>query len=87
MTIEGREMSDAIQNLRIFRINVTNRTRAEEAVSESILFLGGRAFTSRWISSHVNPECTHLGGKNQLVISPGLLAGTQMRELWGMGNL
>jgi aldehyde:ferredoxin oxidoreductase len=45
-------------------------------VGQPLIFLGGRAFTSHWISSHVDPETDPLGRKNQLVIAPGLLAGT-----------
>jgi aldehyde:ferredoxin oxidoreductase len=40
------------------------------------MLLGGRAFISQWISSQVNPESDPLGRKNQVVIAPGLLAGT-----------
>jgi aldehyde:ferredoxin oxidoreductase len=62
--------------LRIIRINVANQSIVEEAVGQPLIFLGGRAFTSHWISSHVDPETDPLGRKNQLVIAPGLLAGT-----------
>jgi len=53
-----------------------SQTVAEEAVPSPLARLGGRAFTSHWISTHVEPACDPLGRKNQLVIAPGLLAGT-----------
>jgi aldehyde:ferredoxin oxidoreductase len=38
--------------------------------------LGGRALTSKIISSEVPPLCHALGEENKLVIAPGLLSGT-----------
>lgn len=62
--------------MKILRVNVAKQDTVEESVPEALELLGGRAFTSHWISSHVEPECDPLGRKNQLVIAPGLLAGT-----------
>jgi len=62
--------------MKILRIDVGDGNVEEEAAPEALWLLGGRAFTSRWISDHVNPECDPLGLYNQLVIAPGLLAGT-----------
>ncbi len=49
---------------------------SEEPVPTDLLLLGGRAFTSHWVSSHVEPGSEPLGKRTQLVIAPGLLAGT-----------
>ena len=62
--------------MKILHIDVGRRSCGEETVPESLTLLGGRAFTSHWISDHVDPGCDPLGGRNQLVIAPGLLAGT-----------
>lgn len=71
-----KDMSDTNSRLKILRINTANQTVVEEAVSKPLMCLGGRAFTSNWISTHVDPESDPLARKNQLVIAPGLLAGT-----------
>jgi aldehyde:ferredoxin oxidoreductase len=69
-------MSDKNSRLKILRINVANQTVREEPVPMPLMPLGGRSFTSHWVSTHVDPESDPLGRKNQLVIAPGLLAGT-----------
>ena len=38
--------------------------------------LGGRAFTSKVVSTEVPPQCHPLSADNKLVIAPGLLSGT-----------
>jgi aldehyde:ferredoxin oxidoreductase len=38
--------------------------------------LGGRAFTSKVVSTEVPPTCHPLSAENKLVIAPGLLSGT-----------
>ena len=63
-------------DLKILRINTRERTFRTEAVPGDFETLGGRAFTSRWVSRNVDPEADPLGKKNQLVIAPGLLSGT-----------
>ncbi len=69
-------MSDKEPSLKILRIKMGSKTVTEEALPRPLALLGGRAFTSHWISTHVEPGCEPLGRKNQLVIAPGLLAGT-----------
>ncbi len=69
-------MSNLKTNLRTLKINVSTKAVVEESVPEALMLLGGRAFTSHWVSNHVDPESSPLGGKNRLVIAPGLLAGT-----------
>jgi len=63
-------------DLKIIRINTRDRSFRTEPVPEDFETLGGRAFTSHWVSRHVDPECDPLGRKNPLVIAPGMLAGT-----------
>ena len=62
--------------MRIIRVNTRDRGIRTEPVPGDFETLGGRAFTSRWIFRNVDPEAEPLGRKNQLVIAPGLLAGT-----------
>lgn len=69
-------MIDSIQTPNILRINTAAGALRTETVSEDLMLLGGRAFTSQWIRKHVPPQSDPLGNKNQLVIAPGLLAGT-----------
>lgn len=69
-------MNDSSPNLKILRINVANQAIREEAVPKPLMLLGGRAFTSHWVSNQVSPQSDPLGKKNQFVIAPGLLAGT-----------
>lgn len=64
------------KDLRIIRVNTARREFKEEKVPEKFKLLGGRAFTSCWVTSQVDPECDPLLKKNQMVIAPGLLAGT-----------
>src|SRR4030067_2636524 len=68
-------MSIQEKGLKILRINTSQKTISEEPVPTDLLLLGGRAFTSHWVSSHVEPGSEPLGKRNQLVIAPGLLAG------------
>jgi len=63
-------------DLKIIRINTAHREFKEEKVPEKFRFLGGRAFTSCWVASQIDPECDPLHRKNQLIIAPGLLGGT-----------
>jgi aldehyde:ferredoxin oxidoreductase len=63
-------------SLKILRMKMGSQTVAKEPVPGSLALLGGRAFTSHWVSTHVEPGCEPLGRKNQLVIAPGILAGT-----------
>ena len=69
-------MNDPDRDLKILRVNMADRTTREEGVSGTWKVLGGRAFTSHWVSLNVEPSSDPLGRKNSLVIAPGLLAGT-----------
>lgn len=69
-------MSNQKKDSKILRIYTSQKTISEEPVPTNLLLFGGRSFTSHWISSHVEPGSAPLGRRNQLVIAPGLLAGT-----------
>ena len=47
-----------------------------ENVPNDVAHLAGRAFTSYFVNSEVDPMCHPLRENNKFVISPGLLAGT-----------
>ncbi|MCX5907552.1 MAG: hypothetical protein NTY64_10280 [Deltaproteobacteria bacterium] len=63
-------------DLKIIRVNTTGRDFRREPVADDFRNLGGRAFTSRWVYRYVDPEGDSLGRKNQMVVAPGMLAGT-----------
>ncbi len=64
------------ENMKIFRIDVSQGTIADEAVPDAYRLLGGRGFSSRWIAAQAPPDCEPLGAHNPLIVAPGLLAGT-----------
>ena len=62
----------------ILRINMSGNggpTISKEPLGE-YAGLGGRAFTSKVVSTEVPPTCHPLSADNKLVIAPGLLSGT-----------
>ncbi len=61
---------------KIYRVNMANLTTSTEPVPDKWMGLGGRGLTSTIVSDEVAPTCHPLGGKNKLVIAPGLLSGT-----------
>ncbi len=61
---------------KIYRVNMTNLTTSTEPVPDKWLGLGGRGLTSTIVAEEVEPTCHPLGGKNKLVVAPGLLSGT-----------
>ncbi len=61
---------------KIYRVNMANLTTSTEPVPDKWMGLGGRGLTSTVVSDEVTPTCHPLGGKNKLVIAPGLLSGT-----------
>ncbi len=61
---------------KIYRVNITDLTTSIEDVPADWAGLGGRGLTSTIIAAEVEPECHPLGGKNKLVIAPGMLSGT-----------
>jgi len=60
----------------ILRVDVEKEECRLEGIPSEYEKLGGRGLTSTVISREVDPLCSPLGGKNKLVIAPGLLAGT-----------
>ncbi len=61
---------------KIYRVNMSTLTATVEPVPENWLGLGGRGLTSTIVAEEVEPTCHPLGGKNKLIIAPGLLSGT-----------
>lgn len=62
----------------IIRINTGDGIVSTGPVPEKYLMLGGRGLISRILFDEVDPTCDPLGGKNKLVIAPGLLGGTKV---------
>ena len=69
-------MANDTENMKLVRVNLDQQTTKEEIPPDAYHLLGGRAFSSHWIAEHIPPDSEPLGGRNQLVIAPGLLAGT-----------
>ena len=61
---------------KIYRVNMANLTTSIEPVPDKWMGLGGRGLTSTIVADEVTPTCHPLGGKNKLVVAPGLLSGT-----------
>ncbi len=61
---------------KIYRVNMATLVTSNEPVPDNWMGLGGRGLTSTIIAEEVVPTCHPLGGKNKLVIAPGLLSGT-----------
>ena len=61
---------------KIYRVNMSTLTATVEPVPDNWMGLGGRGLTSTVVAEEVEPTCHPLGGKNKLVIAPGLLSGT-----------
>jgi len=62
--------------MKIYRVNMTDLSTGTEDVPQEWQLLAGRALTSAVVAKEVDPTCHPLGSKNKLVISPGLLTGT-----------
>ena len=61
---------------KFIRVNFSDMSVIEEAVTEKYSLLAGRALTSRLVSDEVPPNCHPLGPNNKLVFSPGMVTGT-----------
>ncbi len=61
---------------KIYRVNMTEKKVTVEDVPENYAQLGGRSLTSKIVSEEVPAACHPLGPYNKIVISPGVLAGT-----------
>jgi len=62
--------------LKIYRVNMTEGKVTSEGAKKEYAMLGGRGLTSHIIAEEVDPICHPLGAKNKMVVSPGLLSGT-----------
>jgi len=62
--------------VKIYRVNMSKLSFAEEEVPDEWKALGGRGLTSVIVAKEVEPTCHPLGNKNKLVFAPGLLSGT-----------
>ena len=60
----------------ILRIDMKHLTAKVESVPDEYKLMGGRGFTSVFLSKEVDPLCDPLGVNNKLVIAPGLLGAT-----------
>lgn len=62
-------------DLRIWRVNVKNKSFTREAVPLTWERLGGRGLIARILLDEVPPTCEPLGQYNKLIFTPGLLVG------------
>ena len=63
---------------KVLRIDVNQKTIAQEELKEEYKLLGGRSLTSKVIVDEVEPTCDPLGEDNKLVICTSMLAGTTL---------
>lgn len=61
---------------KILRVKIGKKPEYSVAEESDYAGLGGRALTSKIVSSEVPPTCHALGEENKLVIAPGLLTGS-----------
>jgi aldehyde:ferredoxin oxidoreductase len=61
---------------KILRVNMSDLSITTEELPEKYARYGGRALTSAMVFEHVPPDADALGPDNVLVMSPGLLGGT-----------
>ena len=69
-------MSNAWDNDKLIRVDMTSLTVAIEALPTSWKFLGGRALSARIMLEECEASCDPLGADNVLVLAPGLMSGT-----------
>jgi aldehyde:ferredoxin oxidoreductase len=68
-------------SLKIWRVNVSDRSLMIEPVPEMWEHMGGRGLLARILTDEVNPTCEPLGKGNKLVFAPGLLTGHMISSL------
>ena len=61
--------------MRVWRVNMQNRTFTRQDVPETWQHLGGRGLLSRILVDEVDPVSEPLGPHNKLIFAPGLLVG------------
>ena len=61
---------------KFLRINMASKSVQMENPGEEYTLFGGRNLIAKILNDEVNPQCDPLGPENKLIISVGLLAGT-----------
>jgi len=69
-------MSNAWDNDKIIRVNMTDQTVSVVNFPKDWRLLGGRALSARILLEECNPECDPLGPENILILAPGVMSGT-----------
>ena len=69
-------MTNAWDNDKLIRVDMTNLTAQVEDFPKHWRYLGGRALSARIMLEECPPGCEPLGPDNVLVLAPGLLAGS-----------
>src|SRR4030042_2767940 len=67
--------SEPNYELKVWRVNVRNKTYTRENVPQTWERLGGRGLVARILVDEVSPTCEPLGPNNKLLFTPGLLVG------------
>ena len=69
-------MSQAWENDKIIRVDMTNLSATVEDFKDDWKLLGGRALSAKVLLDQCDPTCDPLGPDNVLVFAPGTLSGT-----------
>ena len=69
-------MSQAWENDKIIRVDMTALTTSVEDFPSEWKLLGGRALSAKILLKECDPACDPLGAGNVLVMAPGTLSGT-----------
>ncbi len=69
-------MSQAWDNDKIIRVDMTTQSVSVEAFAPERKLLGGRALSAKILLDECDPKCDPLGPDNVLVFAPGTLSGT-----------
>jgi aldehyde:ferredoxin oxidoreductase len=64
--------------MKIWRVNVREKTLTKETVPETWERLGGRGLIARILVDEVDAKCDPLGPENKLIYAPGLLVGHRL---------
>ncbi len=69
------EISLQPYDLKVWRVNVNDKSFTRESVPQTWERLGGRGLVARILLDEIPPTCEPLGPKNKLLLTPGLLVG------------
>jgi aldehyde:ferredoxin oxidoreductase len=69
-------MSNAWDNDKIIRVDMSRQTVAIEDYPKDWKLLGGRALSAHILLNECDPKCDPLGPDNILVLAPGVMSGT-----------